>query len=103
MDGAAALALPSAHRLALVRDADGVGRHPGLADRFPRRLDGDAQDLLGVVLDLSRRWEVLRELAITAAEHAALIAQDECGAAGSSLIEREDICFDGTAPTENGG
>jgi len=47
----------------LVRDPNGVGCYAGLADRFPRRLDRDAQDFLGVVLDLARRWEVLRELA----------------------------------------
>src|SRR5258705_5754540 len=79
VDGAAALALPGAHRLALVRDPNGVGCYAGLADRFPRRLDRDAQDFLGVVLDLARRWEVLRELTIAAAEHAACVAQDKRG------------------------
>ena len=74
MHGATRLALPGADGLALVRDADRIGGHARLADRFPRRLDGDAKDLLGVVLDLSRRREMLSELTIAAAEHAACVA-----------------------------
>src|SRR6266446_9401710 len=100
MDGMAARALPGAHCLPLVRDTDRVGRHAGLADRFPRRVHRHAQDLLGVMLDLTGRWKVLSELAIAAAEHTACVAQDERGRAGSSLIEREDSGHDGDS--ENG-
>src|SRR5712664_3013092 len=102
MHGAAALALPRAHGLALVRNTDGVGRHVCLADRFARRLDGHAEDLLGVVLDFSRRREMLSELTIAAAKHAAFAAHDERGGACGSLIEREDSGHRSGSP-ENGG
>src|SRR5213080_3969865 len=72
MDRPAGGALPRANRLALIRDADSGGRHLGLGDRLARGVDGDAQDLLGVVLDLSGRGKMLREFAVAAAKHAAL-------------------------------
>src|SRR5439155_18909259 len=103
MDGPARGALPGAHRLALVRDADGVGRNSRLFDGFARGVDGDAQDLLGVVLDLSRRREVLGEFAVTPAEDAAVGAQDERGGAGGALIEGEDSRHWSDSPPENGG
>src|SRR5437773_639409 len=90
MDRPAGGALPRANRLALIRDADSRGRHLGLGDRLARGVDGDAQDLLGVVLDFPRRWKVLGELPITAAEHAAVGAEDERSRAGGALIECED-------------
>src|SRR6266576_2167249 len=74
----------------LVGDADRLRRDAGLLDRFARRGNRDPQNLLGIVLDLSRRREVLRELAVAAAEHSALGADDERGGAGRALIECQD-------------
>ena len=98
MHGAAGRALPRAHRLALVRDPDRRRGHTGLANRFARGVHGDAQDLLGIVLDFARRWEVLRELPVAAAEHAAVGAQDARGGTGGALVECEDSGHGATPP-----
>src|SRR5437773_7914863 len=100
MDRPAGGALPRANRLALIRDADGGGRHLGLGDRLARGVDGDAQDLLGVVLDLSRRREVLGEFAVSPAEYPAVGAEDKRSRAGGALIECEDS---GHGDSESGG
>ena len=97
----ARLALPGADGLALVRDPDGVGCHARLLDGLPRGLERDAQDLLGVVLDFAGRREMLGELAIPTAQHAALVAQDERRGAGGALIQGEDCGH--FADSEKGG
>ena len=59
--------VPDHDRLALVRDADrgdGLAHRLELARDLAERLERDAPDVLGVVLDPARLREVLRELAV---------------------------------------
>ena len=63
--------VPDADRLALVGDADGLqlpGRDAGVVERLARDRLRDRPDLRGVVLDPAGLREVLRELAVGAAD-----------------------------------
>jgi len=90
MHRASGVALPGANGLALIRDAEG-GRHDlRLRQRLPRGGDGRCEDLLRIVLDLPRRREVLRDLAVAAPQHPAVGCHDERRRAGGSLIDGKD-------------
>ena len=67
--------LPHAHRLALVGDPERRGDHVRLLPSLARRLERDAENVLGVVLHLARVREVLRELAVPAAKHPPVLIQ----------------------------
>jgi hypothetical protein len=97
VNGPAGIALPHAHRLALIRDAQGCRHDARLPDRLSRGLDRDAEDLVGVVLHLAGGREMLRELAIAPAEQPPVGCDDERGRAGRALIDREDGGHAGSA------
>src|SRR5205823_2442495 len=59
-------------------------------ERLAHRLERDPQDLLGVVLDPAGLRVMLGEFAIAAAEHAAVLVDQERGGAGGALVESED-------------
>jgi hypothetical protein len=89
----ARLAVPSHHRLALVRDPD--AREPAAADAG--RVEGLAghgashvPDLAGVVLDPPGAREVLLELPVGAAGDRSPLVEDDAGRAGGALVDRED-------------
>src|SRR5207247_6316473 len=90
MERPAGVPRPHAYGPALVRDAEPFRHRARLPDRLARRLDRDPEDLLGVVLHLTRTREVLRELAIAAPQQAAVPAHYQGVGAGRPLIEGED-------------
>ena len=93
MDRATGRAFPHDGGLALVGDADGRDVRCADARRRDRLApDGDRrrEDLVGIVLDVSRRRVALRDLAIRAATDRAGRVEDEGGRAGRALVERED-------------
>ncbi len=91
MHGRARGALPHDHRLALIRDADRVGRHAGLGDRIARRLERAIENVHRVVLDPAGTRIVLRDLAIPAPADASVGGQHEAGAPGGALIDGQDV------------
>jgi hypothetical protein len=83
-------AVPEHHRLALVGDAQGDRPLPARAHRLSHRLEGDAEDLVRVMLDPAGLGIVLGELAVAAAEDPAILVHHQRGRSGGALIERED-------------
>ena len=84
---------PDDGRLALVRDPDRLEVDAAtrrLGERGRRRLHDALPDLLGIVLDPARLREVLRQLAVAAAEHAQVVVDDQARRAGRPLVDRED-------------
>ena len=94
VDRATCNALPHDGRLALVGDAD-RRNVAGIRLRRGKRIarDGDrrGEDLVGVVLDVSRGGVVLGDLAVGTAAHRATLVEDERGRPGRALIQREDV------------
>ena len=85
-------AVPQHHRLALVRDADGLqARLPsGVFQRRARDPPGHPPDLLRVVLDPARPGEVLGELRVSAPQDAPVGRHDQGGGAGRALVEGQN-------------
>jgi hypothetical protein len=93
MDRPARRALPHDRRLALIRDTDRAHLARGRV-RLRERLtpDGDrgGEDLLRVVLDVTRRGVVLRDLTVRASADGGRVVEDERGGAGRALVQREE-------------
>ena len=93
VDRAARRALPDDGRLALVRDADrgDVARiDAGHRERLTSDRHGRGEDLVRVVLDVSRGGIVLCDLAVGASEGRTCLVEHHRARPGRSLIERED-------------
>ena len=89
----ASVGIPHAHRLALVGDPHSLKlarAHACVRERLTRDGLGDCPDLRGVVLDPPRPREVLRELAVRAAERLAAACEHEARRARRPLIDCED-------------
>src|SRR5207249_3760819 len=84
------LPVPHAHRLALIGDTEGLRDDLRLLQGLARGLKGLPEDFLGLVLDLARLGEALGDLAVAAAEDAAVLGDDERGRPGSALVQGED-------------
>ena len=67
-----------------------IGRSPDCRTASRMASTETAEDLLGVVLDPAGLRKVLGELAVAAAEHGAVLVDDERGRSGGALVERED-------------
>ncbi len=66
-----------------------TGRSPA-CHCLPHGFDRHPENFLGIVLDPAGLGIVLGELAIAAAQHRAVLVDDQGGGAGGSLVERED-------------
>ena len=89
----AALRVPHADRLALVRDPERrqVARaHARVEQRLARDGRGHIPDLTRIVLDPARPRKVLGELAVGAADRLGALVEDEAQRSSRALVDRED-------------
>src|SRR4030095_3327841 len=85
--------IPRAHRLARVREADrgdGLTRVLRGGRDLGQRGERGREDVVGVVLDPTRLWEMLRELAVGHGAGAAVGVDRERAHTGGAGVERED-------------
>ncbi|MNS61661.1 hypothetical protein D3C72_946940 [compost metagenome] len=98
--------VPQHDGLALVGDADAGDRrgvHLGGTQAIAQGLEGLGPDLFGVVLHPARLGVVLRDLAVALAGHPALAVEEDHGAAGGALIDRENVVGHEVAPAGGEG
>jgi hypothetical protein len=102
MDRATGAALPNNHRLALVGDANSgeIARsQPGACESLLDHRDGPGPDLFRIVLDLTRRGEMLRELALSKPAYLQPSIEDDGPRRGRSLVDGEYITGHEELPT----
>ena len=89
-DRLSGLAVPEDDRLALIGDADRLdvaGADVCVADGLGDHLEGDQDDLLGVVLDPAGLGIVLREFGVGAAAHLTVMVEDEHRRSRGALVD----------------
>src|SRR6185312_8400413 len=84
-------AIPHYHGLALIGDADDVGRDVRVLHGAPRGVERAVQEIAWIVLHPAGLGKVLRNFAVAAPNDATALVDHETGRSGGALIDRQDV------------